>query len=155
MLILNKKILETMRASSLLSVVFALLVAACGGGGREEKTQISIQGYWKLVKGLRNQRETETLQGVFFQFDADGKMMTNLPVGADVPTEYELKKNEIHQKTPQPVVYVIQSATDSMLVLTLELRGAQFEMHLQKTTPSDEGEESQDDLSQPSDSLSE
>ena len=117
------------------------------------KTQALITGRWELFKGFRNQKETETLQGVFFEFGADGKMSTNLPVGADVPTDYEVKKNEIHQKSPQPVTYFIQSATDSMLILTMEMRGMQFEMQLQRTMPPTEAAP-QDSLPQPADSLS-
>lgn len=138
-----------------------LLVATCLSAfflfaGCEEdtsKTQALITGRWELFKGFRNQKETETLQGVFFQFGGDGKMLTNLPVGADAPTEYELKKNEIHQKSPQPITYFIQSATDTMLVLTMELRGMQFEMQLQRAMPATETAP-QDSLAQPADSLS-
>ncbi|MCE7925511.1 MAG: hypothetical protein DYG98_20855 [Haliscomenobacteraceae bacterium CHB4] len=128
-----------------------LFTAACD----EEKsnTRAGIQGRWELVKGFRNQKETETLQGVFFQFGTDGKMTTNLPVGSDTPTDYELKKNEIHQKLPQPVVYKIQDMTDSMLVLAMEMRGVLFEMHLQKALDPAEPA-SQDSLTQGADSIS-
>ena len=139
-----------------------LLVATCLStfflfAGCEEdtsKTQALIIGRWELSKGFRNQKETETLQGVFFQFGADGKMFTNLPVGADVPTDYELKKNEIVQKSPQPVTYLVQSATDSTLILTMEMRGMQFEMLLHRVLPPTETAP-QDSLPQPADSLSE
>lgn len=130
----------------------AFIFAACEE--ETDKTQALITGRWELVKSFRNQKETETLQGVFFQFSADGKMSTNLPVGADVPTDYELKKNEIHQKSPQPVTYFIQSATDSTLVLTMEMRGIQFEMQLQRAEPPTESAP-QDSLAQPGDSFSE
>ena len=129
-----------------------LLLIACDDDS--DKTQAAIQGRWELVKGFRNQKETETLEGVYFQFGADGKMVTSLPVGADTPTVFELRNNEIHQKSPQPVVYKIQSVTDSTLVLTMEMRGAQFEMQLQKAPPPAEPA-SQDSLTQPADSLSE
>lgn len=136
--------------SARLFLFYALILffqAGCGCNGSDEKPAISVQGHWELVKGIRNQKETETLQGVYFQFDADGTMMTNLPVGSEVPVEFELKKNEIHQKTPQPIVYFVQSATDSTLVLTMEMRGAQFEMYLRKAQPPIE----QDIQSQPAD----
>lgn len=130
-----------------------LLVVFFACGGESEKTQVSLTGRWELYKGFRNQKETETLQGVFFHFGSDGKMTTNLPVGADAPTDFELKGNEIHQKSPQPVVYKIQSATDSTLVLAMEMRGVQFEMQLIKALPPTETPP-QDSLAQPSDSLS-
>lgn len=147
------KTINTMSARPLLYIASCLLFfAACDDDN--EKIQASIQGRWELVKGFRNLKETETLEGVYFQFGADGKMVTNLPVGADAPTGYELKKNEIHQNSPQPVVYKIQSVTDSTLVLTMEMRGVQFEMQLQKALPPTEPAP-QDSLAPPADSLSE
>ena len=128
-----------------------LLMAACVDDN--PKKTFTIEGRWELVKGFRNQKETETLQGVFFQFGGDGKMTTNLPVGAETLTGYELKKNEIYQNSPQPVVYQIQSVTDTTVVLTMEMRGVLFEMQLQKAPPIAEPAP-QDSLS-PSDTLSE
>lgn len=130
----------------LLLAPWLLLLIACDDDSG--KIQASIHGRWELVKGFRNQKETETLQGVFFHFDPDGKMITNLPTGADAPTDYELNKNEIHQKSPQPVVYKIQSVTDSTLVLAMEMRGILFEMQLQKAHPPAETAP-QDSLAQP------
>lgn len=129
-----------------------LLVASCIDD--DKKIPYSIEGRWELVKGFRNQKETETLQGVFFQFGSDGKMKTNLPVGADVPTDYELHKNEIRQKSPQPVVYQIQSASDTLLVLSMEIRGIQFELQLEKAPPVGEPLPL-DSLSESADTLSE
>jgi hypothetical protein len=129
-----------------------LFFAACDGNN--EKTKASILGRWELAKGLRNQKETETLTGVFFQFGADGKMTTSLPVGADKPTDYEINKNEILQKSPQPVTYNIQDVTDSTLVLTMEMRGVQFELQLKKALPPTDAAPP-DSLYQSIDSLSE
>ena len=143
----------TMPSRSLLLVASCLLLLlACDDDN--EKTRASLLGRWELAKGFRNQKETETLQGVFFQFGADGKMTTNLPVGADAPTEYDLKQNEILQKSPQAVTYCIQSMTDSPLVLTMEMRGMLFEMQRQRAVLPTEPAV-QDSLSQPADSLSE
>lgn len=123
----------SVRPLFLLASCCLLLTASCID---DKKTNpYAIEGRWELTKGFRNQKETETLQGVFFQFGADGNMSTNLPVGADAPTPYELSKNEIRQKSAQEVVYTIQSATDSSLVLAMELRGIQFELQLRKAMP--------------------
>ena len=136
----------------ILGSVSVILLAACDDD--TSATQASIAGRWELTKGFRNQKETETLSGVFFQFGTDGKMSTNLPVGADAPTVYELRRNEIHQKSPQAVTYFIQNVTDTTLVLALEMRGMQFEMHLKKAVANMEPPP-QDSLTQPADSLSE
>lgn len=142
---------QVMSAHPILLVASCCLLLICCCAEGNEKIQASVNGRWELVKGFRNQKETETLQGVFFEFSAEGRMTTNLPVGAESPIEFELRKNEIHQKSPYPVVYTIQSATDSTLVLAMEMRGVQFELQLKKALPP----VPQDSLFQPADSLSE
>jgi hypothetical protein len=97
-----------------------------------EKTQAAIIGRWELTKALRNDRETGTLEGVFFDFGADGKMQTNLPVGADAPVEYEVNKKTIIQKSAQPIRYEAVTSADSTLVLKMEMRGMTFEMHFRR-----------------------
>ncbi|MBK8557686.1 MAG: hypothetical protein IPL65_18940 [Lewinellaceae bacterium] len=77
-------------------------------------------------------KETETLAGTYFQFNANGTMETNLPLGAGTPTAYELREQEIRQKSAPPVVYKILESTDSSLVIVLEMRGVNFEMHFEK-----------------------
>ncbi len=109
--------------------VFALLTAC------EEESKIdkrSLEGRWEIVKGLRNQRETETLSGTYFLFEKNGKMMTNLPVGPEVLTDFEFAKDKIHQKSSPVVEYQILELTDTSLTLGLELRGMQFEMHFRR-----------------------
>lgn len=107
-----------------------LLVSACD---TTEKNKDALVGYWQLTKGLRNKSETPTLQGVYYQFGADGKMQTNLPIGAEQPTDYVIQENKIEQKSSQPVSYLIQSLNDSMLVLTTDLRGIPFEFHFRRS----------------------
>ena len=95
----------------------------------------ALEGRWELVRGFRNQRETGTLSGTYFQFGSDGKMITNLPVGPEVPMEFELSKAGIRQKGTPPVEYDIRSHTDTSLVLGLTLRSMQFELHLRRADP--------------------
>lgn len=92
----------------------------------------SIEGRWEIVRGLRNGQETGTLLGTYFRFGADGKMITNLPVGPEAPVEYELGKSTIYQKSVSPIEYSIRSLSDSSMVLGFELRGMQFELYLTK-----------------------
>ena len=91
-----------------------------------------LKGRWEIVKGFRNQNETETLAGTYFLFEDGNKMKTNLPVGPEEFMDFELDKNTIKQKSSPPVKYQIIALNDSTLVLGLELRGMQFEMHFQK-----------------------
>ena len=68
-----------------------LLVLSC-----EDETKnnnLALIGRWEIVRGLRNQRPTETLSGTYFRFGDDGKMQTNLPIGPEEPMEYTLSRN--------------------------------------------------------------
>ncbi len=122
---------------------FFLLSAACltvafALSGCEETTeanQKAILGDWELIKGTRNEKETESLAGTTFHFGEDGKMATNLPIGIETPTDYEVQKNIISQIGRQTVKYTIKSFTDTSLTLGLEMRGIAFEMLLRRFTP--------------------
>ncbi len=111
-----------------------------------EKTQAAIIGRWELTKALRNNRETGTLEGVYFDFGADGKMQTNLPVGAEEPVDYEVVKTEIIQKTAHAIHYKAVTTEDSTLVLELEMRGMTFEMFLRRAEEPVPAEDTLDSL---------
>ncbi|TNE61969.1 MAG: hypothetical protein EP344_05435 [Bacteroidetes bacterium] len=132
------------RSYSILMVMSlsALYVVSC-----EEDTNTNgpaLSGRWELANGFRNGKETETLSGTYFQFDTDGNMITNLPVGPEQLMPYKLEKNIIRQQTTPPVEYEVQTLSDTSLVLGLELRGMQFTMHFVKaeiSTPAEHSSE--------------
>lgn len=95
----------------------------------------SVVGRWELVKGLRAQKQTGTLAGIYFEFGADGKMKTNMPSGTDAAYDYELKKNVILQKSSPELKYQVISANDTFLVLSTELRSVQFDLYLRLAPP--------------------
>lgn len=123
----------------IMSFSAVLLVLSCEG---ETKTNhLALIGRWEIVRGLRNQKPTETLSGTYFRFGDDGKMQTNLPIGPEEPMEYSVSRHEIRQKSTPPVKYLIQDLTDSTLALSLELRGMQFEMHFRRAAEPPAGPE--------------
>lgn len=111
---------------------FILLLFACEGESDLYK-KIEI-GRWELTEATRSNKPTETLGGTFMVFAEDGKMETNLPIGGDAPTPYEVVKNEIRQQSPMTIKYVILECSDSTLSLALELRGIPFQMKFKKST---------------------
>lgn len=118
-----------------LSLAFAsLLFSACEN--ETEKNQAALVGRWQLTKGFRNKNETHTLQGVYYQFGADGKMQTNLPIGAETPTDYVVQQGDIEQRSAQPVKYHILSLNDSVLVMSLDMQGVPFEFHFRRAVDS-------------------
>jgi len=80
-------------------------------------------------------------------------MITNLPVGPEVPVEYELSKSTIYQKSVSPLEYSIRSLSDSSMVLGFELRGMQFELYLTKTDSGESLPETENMQSPPPDTL--
>jgi len=100
-----------------------------------EKVRVGLLGRWELFKGYRNRQQTETLAGIYFEFNGDKTMKTNLPLVPETQVEYELSKNTIYQKGLKPLKYEIKELADSVLVLTMVLRGMPFELHLRKVLP--------------------
>ena len=92
----------------------------------------SLVGRWELAQGFRAKKPTELLTGIYFQFGADGMMMTNLPIVDETSVPYEIKKSDILQKSEPPLFYHDTNATDSTLSLALEMRGVQFDLKLRR-----------------------
>ncbi len=110
---------------------FALL-CSCNGSEKAPVSEKSLEGRWELVRGFRNQRETKTLTGTYFLFSADGHLTTNLPIGAEEPFPFRIVKDTIEHLTSPPLQYIIESYTDSTLVLSFSLRGLPFELHFRR-----------------------
>jgi hypothetical protein len=133
----------------LFSAILSCTCLACENDVALNKSNIT--GYWVVGKALRDKHETRLLADVFFQFGTDGKMFTNLPNTADVATDFEVKANQIIQKTVTPIVYAVQDFSDSTLVLALEMNNTPFEIYLIKSVA---GKASPiDSLPQPTDTL--
>lgn len=116
---------------SALGLLACLLAAACDDS--TEKNRAALLGHWELTRALRNQRETGVLVGIYFDFEPDGKMFTNLPVAPEPTlTDYEVAGEEIIQKFSQPLHYHIQTLNDSVLVLGMEMRSIPFELQLRR-----------------------
>lgn len=102
---------------------------------KSEFNRQKLIGDWQLVKGFRNEKETGLLDGTTFSFSESGEMTTNLPIGVESPAPFEVEKDVIHQKGRHTVDYAIKSCSDSLLVLRLNMRGMDFELHLTKYMP--------------------
>jgi hypothetical protein len=114
-----------------LVLAISLFFAACQED-TTDKNKAYLSGRWELYKGLRNKKPTETLAGIYFEFNSNGMMKTNLPVGPEGQVPFELSKNTILQKSNKPVQYEIRQICDTTMLLTLETRGMPFELYLRK-----------------------
>ncbi|MDX2134269.1 MAG: hypothetical protein SFV52_05770 [Saprospiraceae bacterium] len=112
-------------AASLFFLVF--------GGACRDTNQVDpalLTGRWILQSGFIDGKQNDRLNGTFFQFYPDGTMETNLPLGFDPPTPFEVDGEVLLQKGEQTFRYRIESVSDTQLVLSTDLRGTQFRFDL-------------------------
>jgi hypothetical protein len=131
----------------LIGAIFSFLCVSCENNAVKNKTKVI--GYWSVGKALRDKRETRLLADVFFQFGADGKMLTNLPNTTETLTDFTVTDDKIVQNAATPITYSIQDVTDSTMILAVEMNNTPFEIYLLKTT----APVPVDTLPQPTDSL--
>jgi hypothetical protein len=132
---------------SIPTVALFVFLASCNMCNRSAgHARSTLLGRWEIARAFRNGKATETLAGVYFEFNANGKMLTNLPVGPETPVDYEVTEKALVQKGDPPLTYAIESLSDSSLMLNVEIRGMQFEMQLQRPTEIPEEEIPADSL---------
>ena len=91
-----------------------------------------LLGRWEIQEARRNGQATESLEELYFEFFQDGKMTTNL-LGVPETASYDLEENELRQRDSQmDIDYQIEELTDSLLVLTTNLRDYDFRFRLHK-----------------------
>lgn len=99
---------------------------------QEIDRQEYLLGRWEIQEARRNGQATESLQELYFEFFQDGKMTTNL-LGAAETASYELEDGELRQRDSQlDIDYRIEELTDSLLILTTNLRDYDFRFRLHK-----------------------
>jgi hypothetical protein len=97
-----------------------------------------LTGYWTVQKATRNNRETGTLAGTFFQFDSTGQMRTNLPSESEASEwigPYSVNNRELLQQSEPSMVYQLQQVTDTSLQLGFSARGMAFTLWLRRSEP--------------------
>lgn len=124
----------------------ALFFSACED--ETDKNRAAILGRWEVRKAFRNQKETGSLAGAYFQFGPDGKMQTNI-VESEEPADYTVSNHEIEQKGAQTVRYLIQEVSDSTLALAMTLRGVDFELQLARASVATESTPGDDEMAPP------
>lgn len=107
-------------------VLFALGACTSSGVNRPE----SLSGYWIVTKAYRDKVETRLLADVFFLFNGDGTMRSNLPYSGDTPSTYTISGDQLVQQGNTSVSYDIVHHTDSTLVLGFDTNNTRFELHL-------------------------
>lgn len=87
----------------------------------------TVEGNWELVRALRNNTETGMLDGLQFDFQPGGQLITNL-MGNETPGTYRWEGDEIYTEGIKlPLTYDVQEITDSTMHLRSSYRGFQFD----------------------------
>ncbi len=132
------KLPSLLQSALLLPIVLAL--SACGS--EPENQQELLLGRWELAQATRNGNPTESLSELYFVFNEDGSMNTNLPVpGMAAQNQYKLDGRTLYQyneESPDELSYYIEEFGDSTLVLSTEIRNVRFSFTLRKQTASEQ-----------------
>lgn len=109
--------------------------ATVASNGKPIYEKGGLIGRWELLKGFRNNKETETLTGTFYEFSEE-TMKTNLtPTTMEQTYEYSFSDNEIKQKGEVPIIYAVDSLTSDFLALTMTINNYPFKLEMKKAAP--------------------
>ena len=124
-----------MNINQLLLGTLLLLLTACGSNNTVQDQKALLQGRWDIVEGQRNGKVTDSLRDTYFEFTADDKMSTNLPIKGGMNSPYDIVDNAIVQTIVNDIQikYEIVELTPEVLKLTTNLRGFDFVFSMEKT----------------------
>ncbi|MFN4080298.1 MAG: hypothetical protein ACK4NS_05315 [Saprospiraceae bacterium] len=92
-------------------------------------------GAWDLTSATRDGAATGTLDGVFYEFDGNMRMRTNLPLpgAGENWTAFALKNAEIVLDKPGMIKkYAVSELGPNTLTLSFDIQGSRFVMKLKK-----------------------
>lgn len=119
-----------MRFFPLITILILYLFSACGNDSPLSK-DATVSGSWKLKRAMRNNAETSTLDGLFYEFKDDGTVITNLMSDEATKGNYTWEGAELATEGVNlPLTYTVKELTDSTLNLQSKYRGYQFNFEL-------------------------
>jgi hypothetical protein len=124
-----KLLLATLKTGLLVSI---FVFSACNNNNEEQET--ALLGRWEIEEAFRAGEATTTLAGMYFKFDSDGQLLTNI-AGSDENYSYEVDNDHILQREGTiEADYTIEELADNRLVLTTTLGNKPFRIVLKKMT---------------------
>ena len=119
-----------MRFFLLASLLLTCLFSACGDESALSD-DATVAGNWELKRAMRNNMETATLDGLYFEFKDDGSLVTNLMSEEATTGKYVWEDALITTEgVSLPLTYTITELTDSTLNLQSKYQGYQFNFEL-------------------------
>ena len=112
--------------------IICLLSFFIQGCHNKEAILNNLSHRWLLEKGFRNEKETDSLAGLYFDFDTSGEVTTNLN-GQDERLTYKLDGEDIIEIAGTEGVFLnIIELSETKLVLQTDIQGYTFKFVLLK-----------------------
>lgn len=112
--------------------IICLLSFFVQGCHNKEAILNNLSHRWLLDKGFRNEKETDSLAGLYFDFNTSGEVTTNLN-GQDERLTYKLDGEDIIELTGTEGVFLnIMELSETKLVLQTDIQGYTFKFVLLK-----------------------
>ena len=112
--------------------IICLLSFFIQGCHNKEAILNNLSHRWLLEKGFRNEKETDSLAGLYFDFDTSGEVTTNLN-GQDERLTYKLDGEDIIELAGTEGVFLnIIELSETKLILQTDIQGYMFKFVLLK-----------------------
>ena len=112
--------------------IICLLSFFIQGCHNKEAILNNLSHRWLLDKGFRNEKETDSLAGLYFDFNTSGEVTTNLN-GQDERLTYKLDGEDIIELAGTEGVFLnIIELSETKLVLQTDIQGYTFKFVLLK-----------------------
>lgn len=113
-------------------LVLIVLLALMSCESESKLNEDVVLGRWELREATRDGKATQSLDQLYFEFEQDGSMKSNL-AGQTESGKYEIEDNKLSQKDNKlEVDYLIENLNDSVMTLTTTLRERNFKFVLEK-----------------------
>ncbi len=115
-----------------LFILICILSFFIQGCHNKEAIFNNLSHRWLLEKGFRNEKETDSLAGLYFDFDTSGEVTTNLN-GQDERLTYKLDGEDIIELAGTEGVFLnIIELSETKLILQPDIQGYTFKFVLLK-----------------------
>lgn len=112
--------------------IFCLLSFFLQGCHNKEAIINNLSHRWLLDKGFRNEKETDSLAGLYFDFNTSGEVTTNLN-GQDERFTYKLDGEDIIELAGTEVVFLnIMELSETKLIVQTDIQGYTFKFVMLK-----------------------
>lgn len=124
---------NTMRCTRyIMSLAISILFFTCDS--ETSSTSNLFVGRWELEEALKNGKNSDLLEGIYFEFFQDGSLKSNFnATGQEELSKYKIKGEEIQQSESElNLNFEVSEIKDTVLVLKTQLRGVNYQLLLKK-----------------------